>query len=75
MTSNNEEDEMVPFISWRCRCSAHGNVEASKPSKRYRLHRGRMHKGVLRTRPGHGLVEFRIYDQLSTDEVLVEPAS
>ena len=71
---SNEEDQMVTFISWRCRCGAHGNVEASKPSKKYRLHRGKMTKTGLRPRPGHGLVEYLFYDQIQTDEVIHEPA-
>lgn len=64
---------MVPFISWRCRCGAHGNVEAAKPSAKYRLHRGKVKRGV-HPRPGHGLVEYVIFEQLQTDETIYEPA-
>lgn len=62
----------VPFIFWKCACGAHGSCEASKPSKRYRLHRGAVKRGGLRVRPGHGLVDYKIYDQARTAEIYVE---
>lgn len=67
------DGEAVAFISWACQCGAYGNVEASKTSAKYRLHRGKMTSAGLQPAPGHGLTKFLIFDQLRTAEEIHEP--